>query len=523
MAEVLERKSTVRTRGQTRQPEIRTRCGGSASVKLLALASVAIVAGSVHAQVFIVQPSIHSRLTYSDNARATENGEGDWIAEVTPAIAIARDQGRITGNLDARLRSVVYANDSDRNTSFVAMQGRGQIEAVEDALFVDMAASVSRNNRSELRGRGSEDFLSTDSDNETRIFSLGPRLHFRLGAGPEGVASYRMNWFDSGAGILSRTVENTRGELSDPQAFGRVGWALDYSRADTRYDDATDSELSEEVARATIFVNVSPQFRLRAIAGHESNEYSVRSGESSSITGAGFDWNPTPRTSLSATGEDRIFGRSYYLDFNHRRPLSWWNVSYSRDITSSAETDGSVFDDPAFASLFDALATEVPDPFEREALVRQQLGYPGIGLFDTFVTNNYFLARTLRGSVSLVGARNVLTLSVQRSERTRLGEPLVSDPRDDLSLFNDVETRSGTVSLSHRLSPAATLNTSLVRSYSEGSGTSDAETRRTTFSLGVSSRFGRRTTGSLIYRHQRAAGTSDFTENILTASVGMQF
>lgn len=492
-------------------------------MKLLALASVMIVAGNVNAQVFIVQPSVHSRLTYSDNSRASGSGNGDWIAEVTPAIAVARNQGRLTGSLDARLRNVMYGNDSDRNTSFVAMQGRGQLEAVEDVLFVDMGALVSRNNRSDLRGRASQDFLSTDRANQTRIFSLGPRLHFRLGAGPEGVASYRMNWFDSGAGILSRTVENTRGQLSDPHAFAKVGWALDYSRADTRYDDAADSEVSEEIARATMFLHVSPQLRLRFIAGHESNEYSVRSGESSSITGAGFDWNPTPRTGLSATAEDRIFGRSYYLDFSHRRPLSWWNVSYSRDITSSLQTDGSVFDDPAFRSLFDALATEVPDPFEREALVRQQLGYPGIGLRDTFVTNNYFLGRTLRGSVSLVGARNVLTLSVRRSERSRLGEPLVSDPRDDLSLFDDVETRSGTVSLSHRLSPAAMLNASVVRSYSEGSGTSDAETRRTTLSLGVSSRFGRRTTGSLIYRHQRADGASDFTENILSASLGIQF
>ena len=523
MAEVLERKSTVRIRGRTLQPEPRVLREGRAGMKLLALAGAVIVVGNANAQVFTVRPSIYSRLTYSDNASATEGGGGDWVAEIAPGIAVARDRGRVTGSLDARLRSIMHGNDSERDSTFVAMQGQGQVEAVEDVLFVDMSASISRNNTSDLRGRATQDFLSTDSANETRVFSLGPRLHFRRGAGPQGVASYRMNWLDGGGGILSRTVANTRGQLSDPQAFGRVGWSLDYSRADTRYDEVANSEVTEEVVRATMFLRVSPEFRLRAIAGHESNEYSVRSGESGTITGAGFDWNPTPRTALSATAEDRIFGRGYYLNFNHRRPLSWWDVTYSRDISSSLQTNGSVFDDPAFRSLFDALADEIPDLFEREVLVRQQLGYPALGVRDTFVTNNYFLARTLRGSVSLLGARNVLTFSLQRTERSRLGDPFVSDPRDDLAVFDAVTTRSATVSLSHSLSPAASLNTSLVRSYAEGRGADDAETRRTTFSLGLSTRLGRRTAGSLTYRHQRATGASDFRENILTASLGMQF
>ena len=80
MAEVLERKSTVRIRGRTLQPEPRVLREGRAGMKLLALAGAVIVVGNANAQVFTVRPSIYSRLTYSDNASATEGGGGDWVA-----------------------------------------------------------------------------------------------------------------------------------------------------------------------------------------------------------------------------------------------------------------------------------------------------------------------------------------------------------------------------------------------------------------------------------------------------------
>lgn len=482
-----------------------------------------VVFTNATAQTVTVRPSVDARLTFTDNSSASREKKTDWIGEVSPGIVISRDRGRISGNLNARLRNTAYASDSDRNATFVALQGLGQIEAIERTLFVDMGATISRNNRSGLTGRASEDFLGTDSANETRLFSIGPRLHFRLGGETQGVVSYAFRWFDGGGATVRRTVGDWRGQLSNPLAFGRVGWALDYSRTDSSYDDAANNEVSEETARASLLFSVTPQLRLRGIVGYESNDYSVRSGESGDITGMGFDWYPTDRTVVSGATENRIFGRGYNLSVSHRQALSVWNVSLSRDISSSLQTTGSVFDDPAFRSLFDALAGEIPDPFEREAFARQQLGYPAPGVRDAFVTNNFFVARVLRGSVSLRGARNVLTFALQSSERSRLGSPLVSDPRDDLSSFDIVSTESGTVALSHSLSPLATMNASFVRSRSSGSGPSRAHTNRSLLSVGISTRLGPDTTGGLTYRFQQADGASDFTENVLTANVGMQF
>lgn len=479
---------------------------------------------SARAQTVRIQPQVDARLIYSDNVRAGDDGRGDWRAELSPGISILRESGRFSGNLNARLRSVVHADETDRNDTFLALQGRGRIEAVERTLFLDMDATASRNNRSQLSGRRAGDQLDTDSSNETRSIGIGPRLEFMLGPETHGTVSYMSRWLGGNGSIDGRREADWRALLANPVQFGRIGWGLAYTRSDTDYGDSASNAVSEETARATLFATVTPQFRLRGIVGYESNDYEVRSGEHSTIVGGGFDWNPTERTEISATTEKRIFGRGYDLRFSHRAVRSSWNLSYSRDISSSLQAQGlDVFGDPEFRALYDALANGIPDPIEREAFVRAQLGYPAIGQRDSFLTNARFLNRSLVGSVSLIGIRNVVTIVLQQSERSRLGGAVTSDPLDDFARFDTVTTRSATAAFSHRLSQLSSLNASVLRSRAKGSGESRADTERTVFSIGVSTQFGPDTSGGLTYTHQRSDGQSDFVENVLTANLGMRF
>jgi len=531
---------------QKRRPERQHATRAASGVRLLALAGAMALMGAASAQItrsdpyataqtagdepsaspqaLRIEPSATARLTFTDNVgAAARNEKSDWIAEVAPAIAVSRESGRFSGDLRAQLRNIAYASESDRNTSFLSLFGRGQIEAVDQLLFVDMDASVSRNSRSDLFGRASGDFLSDDSDDETRLFSIGPRLEFGFGGDGRATVRYLSRWFDGGVEADRRRVGEWRASASDPTGFGRFGWGLDYTRSDTRYDDLADSQVYQETARATLFATVSPQLRLRAIAGRESTDYAVRSGESGTIKGGGVDWNPTDRTVISATVEDRIFGRGYDVSFRHRRPLSSWELSYSRDISSSLETFGSVFDDPLFRALYDGFAEAIPDPFQREAFVRELLGLTTPGLRESFVTKAYFLDRRLRAGVSLIGARNVLALSLLSSDRERLDTVNVIDPNDDFAVFDRVRTNSATLTFDHRLSGLTGLNASLLRSRSKGSGTTRGDTRRSVLSVGLNTRLSPRSSGGLTYRHQRADGVTEFIENVLTASLSIRF
>lgn len=495
-----------------------------APVALVLVGAMALL-GVAHAQTVLVQPRVDARMSYKDNSGADSQRGDDWTAEVSPGIAVRRESGRFNGSLNASLRNVVHLNESSRNDTFLSLQGRGEIEAVERMLFVDTDAMVSRNNRSQLSGRIAGDQFDTESANETRTFGIGPRLHFNLGPETTGMVSYMSRWMTGNGGIGRRREGDWRAQLSNPVQFGRIGWGLDYSRSDNDYGDtSTNKAVSEETARATLYATVTPQFRLRGIAGYESNDYEVSSGDNNTIVGGGFDWNPTERTSISGTTEKRIFGRGYNFQFSHRRQSSLWNLSASRDMSSSMQAQGfDVFSDPEFRNLYDALAGLLPDPILRESFVRLLLGYPPIGQRIGFLTNVHLVSRNVSGSVSLLGVRNVMTIVLQQSERSRLGFPVTTDVRDDFARFDTVKTRSVTMTLSHRLSQHMNLNASVLRSRAEGSGGTRADTERTLLSMGVTRQFGPNTTGGLRFTHQRSDGLSDFTENVLTANLGMSF
>lgn len=482
--------------------------------------------GHAQAQSMYVRPYVDAAMTYSDNVGADRSGgQGDFHVEVAPGIAVNRDSGRLKGNFNGRLRNIFYMTESDRNDSFLSLNGHGQFEAVERLLFIDMNASITRNNRSTLLGRLPGDRLDTESANETRMFGVGPRLEFRLGAETNGNLAYMHRWVTGSGGLKDRQEGVLTAQLSDPTYFGRLGWGLDYYRvdSDSGRGGMTGASTRESV-RGTLYAKVSSQLRLRGIVGRERNDYELGPEDRGTIVGGGFDWNPTPRTTISGTTEKRMFGRGHDFRFSHRRPRSVWSLSYVRDISSSLESlDFDVFTDPEFRLLYDALERLIPDPLLREALVRRQLGYPEIGARGSEFTNAYYTTRNLAASVSLMGVRNVLTFMLRQSERERLGAAAISDPRDDLSRFNNVKTRSASVSLSHRLSPVSTATAVVTRTHSKGEGAERADTRRTSLNLGISKELGPNTRASLTFLHQRADGASSFTENALTATLSISF
>ena len=515
--------ATVRTRARRqakKQPPESRREG----VARIVLASALLLFGvGAAAQQTMIEPSVSATLRYSDNVGAESDRGEDWMAEIAPAIAVRRESGRFRGSLDASLRNVAYARESERNDSFLSLQGTGEVEAVERLLFLDLEASISRSNRSLFGGRASGDPLETASDTETRRYGLGPRLQFRIGPEITGSAQYMTRW-QEGSGDRSRSRQSDAAvELSNPQQFGRVGWGLAYQRSDSDYDNNPRNTATQESVRGIVFVTVTPQLRLRGIVGHESNDYEFGSREESEVVGGGVDWFPTDRTSIAATTEKRVFGQGYDVSISHRRPLSVWNLAFSRDIESTASAGDAVFADPAFRSLFNALEATIPDPLEREAAVRRQLGYPPIGQRSTFVTDAHFVNRDLSGSVALIGSRNVLTLSLLRSDRSRLGTPDGLNPGDDFGLFADIESRSASVAWSHRLSGLSSLTGVLLWMKTEGSGGTRATVRRALYSLAYQRQLSPDSTAGLAYTYQRADGSTDFIENVLMATFSMRF
>jgi len=118
----------VRILGQKQRPDahrsavVRTNTGSKLPVFALLMCTV----GSGVAQTTTIQPTLLGRLTYTDNVDASELGGSDWVTEISPGVTMRRESGRLDGFLNANLRSLSYARDSDRNTTFLALSGRGE-------------------------------------------------------------------------------------------------------------------------------------------------------------------------------------------------------------------------------------------------------------------------------------------------------------------------------------------------------------------------------------------------------------
>lgn len=499
--------------------------GAGARPALCVLAALLAAAGAAHAQSTTrIAPTLDTRLTWTDNVAADDRDKrSDWVLEVSPGVSMLRESGRLKGRFSVQARSFAYAEETERNTTYLSVLGRGEFEAVQRLLFVEADARVSRGDMSSLRGRAAGDSLNNDKSNETRIWSIGPRLHFNLGSA-EGLVRYQSRWVSGGRNTFGdQQIDRWQARLGDPSAVRLLGWQADYERTDTDYEERRYRALSEEIARATLFVNLSPQLRLRAIVGYESNDYLSARGDDGEFFGAGFDWRPTPRTRISALGEDRVLGRTYDAVFSHRMPRVAWDFRLGNDVSSSAQALARGYeDDPLFQVILNSpgLISEYSDPLEREQAARRL--YDAAYGDDVLLSNAYYMQRSAQARMTLFGVRNMLSFSLQRNRRSALSQT-GDEGRDDLAGYDNVDTRSGTLSFSHRLSGRSTLTAAYTHSKSEGRGARNLQTERRSAAIGVATRLGPRTTGSLSLRHQNSDGGSDYTENAVIAHLGMRF
>lgn len=516
---------TARITIQGRRPDMGIRARCLPGVRTALAACCVLAATNAPAQVLDLQPTLQTRLTFSDNIRASGSDKrSGWVAEVSPGLAggITREGARVQGRFNVSARNLGYTSDDGWRRPALSLQAGGQVEAIEDFFFIEADAAIRRSNLSLFSGRSSDDFLNADRRNETRSLALAPRLEFSLGSIADARLRYQQNWLSGGRGAL---VAQRRGEWSadviGARAFGPLGWGVNYRRADTAYRDNDINDVREESLRGSLFYTVTPRFRLRGIVGHERNDFGAGRTQSNSITGAGFDWNPSPRTSLSGYVEDRFFGNGYDLSLSHRWSRSSLQLGWSKDVSSSLQRFESVFANPLFVDEFEdeRLVALIPDPVLRQQFLSL---FPQFGP-EGFVSNAYFVDERIRLAYRISGVRNTLSVGYSQSSRSRASASsglLIDD------FFRDserVKTRSTTLSLSHRLTPHSSLNGSVAHSVAERSGGLSDRTRRLTTSLGYSTRLGHRTVGGLTYRHQKSSGARDFTENVISANMNMRF
>jgi uncharacterized protein (PEP-CTERM system associated) len=508
---------------------------------------------------------IRPRLTlgqgYSDNPDLVSSGDAksSWITEITPAVSVKREGGRMKVQADYRMTGLLYANDSSRNDIYHGLDGRANAELVEDWFYVDATARISQQLREGassgdtgvvgiggvggigggVGGGGQVGVSGINNTTQVGAYSISPYLKRRLGS--FATVEARVSFDD----VISQDSDvsdgrTTRYRLSavSGNMYYPLTWSASYDRRDTNNSDSDNT--SDDRASANARYALSRKFGLTAQAGLEKNDYSGvdEDQEDYRYYGLGFYYtpsrrlsadvyynhsnndgnflsgsvtlNPTPRSSLKATSSQRSFGRTYGLNFSHRTRQSNWTLSYQEDLTDSKQQflnyTGTLYAHNCAGSI---VYTNSPIP---PGGCSAQPGL-NLNLVNQSQTDETYTSKILSGAVTYTQRRSTFLLSTYLNKRSYQ------------SSGGDEKTYGLQGSWNLKATPATTFSLAGGLSKEETSGGGDGDDL---WNLGLSwtHQIDAKTSATLgVRRQQRSsddAGES-YKENAVAARLNMSF
>lgn len=466
--------------------------------------------------------------TLTDNASASQESGND--TDLVTSLSAGADGfysgGRLESFFGITGTSRIYADDGSRNTGYVEGNGRVSYELVNRRLFLNAGVTQSRRDRSLFGLSSVDESVDTGNRETVRAYDVSMRGNFSIGPEVIGAASLSRSWTRGGAQVLDgrRIATAFAVSLDQPLAFGPFGWNVGYQRQWTENDARTGTAILQTL-RGVVSYRFSDQLDVRLIGGRETNDYESGADRDNTIRGVGANLVLSPRTRFDATVEKRFFGTGYNYQFRHSRPLSTLSASYVRDVSSIEDSELLSLEEIAFRDFFVGLASAIPDEAQREATARALASTipNGDSTFASFVTNSFSVTRRLQLTGSLVGARNVLSLGLSRSDNERIGDGEGLESGDDFARFSDIRSSTVTLSLSHKLGSLSTLTAGISHSDSEGRGASNEDVTRRSLTVGYNRRIGATSDVGLLLRRQESEGTREYTEHAVVASLRARF
>jgi uncharacterized protein (PEP-CTERM system associated) len=310
----------------------------------------------------------------------------------------------------------------------------------------------------------------------------------------------------------------------------RLGWNLYANRShltDRMAGDSTSTNLA-----AGLSWRLQPSFSLTAGGGYDDYDYNALGGRTRGRSwNAGFEWTPSPRTSLSANTGRRYYGQSRMLAAMHRSRHTVWNINYNEAVTTSR----SQFLLPASVSTIDLLdrlfMPTIPDAAERRLAVQaylQATGLPSSLANDVnYLSNRYMLQKQFQASAGFSGAHSLLLLSLFDTRNTALSLQQADSQLlgSSLSSLNDnVRQKGVSANFNYRLSSRSQVNAGLTASRSDSLTTAVSQDTRA-LRVGLTRQLERKLVGTLELRRAQgktSTGARSYTENAVSATLSMK-
>ncbi len=380
---------------------------------------------------WIIVPAVTLEQSYTDNALLThDNQENESITLLRPSISLYREGAKAKVDINYAPEYRHYWEDTEDDELIHFLRGDGNVELMEEHLYLDGWASADLTNITSTGRTGIGGLTGRGASTEIYTAGLSPYFKSRFGSVSLFEARYTLDAVNYAEGGLDDSV-GQRAELvlgSGPAFINQV-WEVSSMYSIVDYDTLdADNEVSQ--LRAEFVQQLVRQWAVAFAAGYENYNLALNDDIDGSLWSVGVIYTPNPRTRLALGGGERAFGDDYYLDFSHRSQRTIWTANYYRDATSARN-------ELLHPSLFrrqDAFGNLVRDPVLENPPGLDREGSPTISA-------QYYILEQFNTRFTFTSGRTTLDLGAGHTKRNY--ELAVDDTRDV----------DGLVSLSRAISP----------------------------------------------------------------------
>ncbi|MEO8133045.1 MAG: TIGR03016 family PEP-CTERM system-associated outer membrane protein [Betaproteobacteria bacterium] len=478
-----------------------------------------------------IGPTLSAEETYTDNVRLSSTGtkESDWVTTISPRLFIRGTGDRLRLDFDYSPQFVQWAQEGN-SRFFQSYVVSGTAEFVKQTLMLDARFAESQQTISIVGPRADSNATLTENRASVRTALVSPVLRHDFGSDAKAEARLSYSIVSSGANTALSDSRATAVDMkidSGP-AYKLLTWNAAYHRERVDYDDSQVESVGTEKLSGSVKRLITPQVALVATGGYEDNSYSSNGPATKGLLwSVGAEWNPSPRTRLSANLGRRYFGSTRSVDFSHRTRLTAWTVTYIEDVTTARSQFLLPTTADTAAYLNALFLSSIPDPIARQAAVNDFIARnglsPNLNGPVNFFSNVPFLSKRLGGTFGILGVKNSVLATLFSETREALasaqpGEGEFSASGKTRQLGTSVLWTAG---ISAQTSASLGLGTTRTEVVAAGRKDTDKYVR-----FGLTHQFQPKLSGSLFFRRfqndSSASGTS-YTANSVSATILAKF
>ncbi len=381
-----------------------------------------------------ISPSLSVGEAYNDNINLSTNGTkklSDFITTVSPDLRVTGVGQRLQLNFEYSPELLLYMRGNGSNGVQQTLLGVGNLEAIQDTLFLNAKASVSEQFLNTAGSVSTSTLTNSNNLQTVQTYQVGPDFRHHFGSYANLDSSVTYTAVRSGGGVLSDSdAVESKAQLSSGEYFGRLGWTLTGDDQEThRSSLSSASSVNPNTTSALGFGTTSTDRYARS-----DFQYAVTDWISA-LAGGGYEKikDPTVLTNLSGALWD--VGAEY-------KPVERLDVklTYGRRF-NQPNWDGSV----KYQFAADALLTvEYTETLQTsQSLFVNNLNFLAAGPNGTFIdtrtgqiftagnlplafANNTFIQKQFTANVQMTRGRNTYSAQAYDEQQIfQIGDTIV--------------------------------------------------------------------------------------------------